>query len=283
MSELGEIRHGKEIGKNPRQWYIYHACIVCGKERWAILQRGKPYSQMCHRCATAKAGEEQRKTTLKRLGHTRKGTPDNPEAGDIRWGHEIGKSGTSREIKYIWVLCPDCGKYHWAIMKSSEQKEGVCSKCNMRRGNKEKLPKGREHPNWKGIRYCTKGGYTKVWVAPDDPFRPMANSAGWVPEHRIVMARHLGRCLSEDETVHHINGRKDDNRIENLELTTTKTHRQKYADAYNLGYRQGYNDGVREKQRELRKEIRLLRWQVKELQQQMQGKLINLESLNENE
>ena len=62
-------------------------------------------------------------------------------------------------------------------------------------------------------------GYWKVPVAEHE--RHLVGGQSAAGEHRLVMARHLGRPLASDEHVHHVNGKRTDNRLENLELWST--------------------------------------------------------------
>lgn len=77
---------------------------------------------------------------------------------------------------------------------------------------------GSSHASWKGGTIRMSAGYVGVYVYKNDPMRVMAGATGYVMEHRLVVARYLGRPLERHETIHHINGIKTDNIIENLQL-----------------------------------------------------------------
>lgn len=70
------------------------------------------------------------------------------------------------------------------------------------------------------LKIVKKGDYLYA-VVPEHPNRTNNN---YVLLHRVVMENHIGRLLTEDEVVHHLNEDKKDNRIENLEVMTKEEH-----------------------------------------------------------
>lgn len=79
-------------------------------------------------------------------------------------------------------------------------------------------PSGDKHGNWVGGVTERADGYLMERVTTDDSFACMRTGSGYVLQHRLVVARSLGRPLKTSETVHHINGDRKDNRIENLQI-----------------------------------------------------------------
>lgn len=81
-----------------------------------------------------------------------------------------------------------------------------------------------QNPFWKGGRTVASSGYVLVKLPPDHRFFCMADSRGYVYEHRLVIAEKLGRPLRSDEQVHHRDGNKQNNSPENLEHTESHQH-----------------------------------------------------------
>ena len=142
-------------------------------------------------------------------------------------GDLIRHHKNSRGI-FIWAACPDCGKERW--VKSFKGKPINLIKCNScAKKVRRKQWSGSNSARWKGGRQLTSKGYIRVWVSPEDFFFAMADPRGYMPEHRLVMAKHLGRLLHKWELIHHKGiafplgsiENKQDNRIENLMIIVT--------------------------------------------------------------
>jgi len=204
MPAIGEIRQGKQIGKRCSNKFMWSSCSLCGIERWVRVIKGKLENNKCTSCG--KIGKRVRPQL----------NPNYiPQIGEIRHGDEIGYK--YHKQRYIWEECSNCGVPRWC-QYPSKVKYNKCRKCL----NKGRI--GELNGTWKGGTKINHAGYRLVILRPDSPYYSMANPAGYVFEHRLVMAQQLGRCLKDWEEVHHRDSIKTHNIPENLFVTDAKNH-----------------------------------------------------------
>ena len=123
----------------------------------------------------------------------------------------------------VTLPCLHCGTLT-EVIKAREEKFKYCSqRCHgfavLAKIDPKEIPRARgaNHFAWKGGRRKHTNGY--IWILVDGKY--------WL-EHRWVMMQHLGRTISRSEHVHHLNGNKLDNRIENLELLSVAEHTRQH-------------------------------------------------------
>lgn len=139
------------------------------------------------------------------------------DIGEIRRADEVGLKGFH---KMIWLACQHCGKARWVVKARPSKACVPCTNQRIRgpRPAQSTRQRGAGNPMWRGGVVRGGNGYRYVLMEPTDPLHCMANRLGYAMEHRLVIARSEGRPLASWEQVHHRNGRRDDNRLENLEL-----------------------------------------------------------------
>ena len=170
-------------------------CEQCGKKFYRAKNRGAAAFRKARFCSHRCHGEFMRK-------YEEPGEPRRP-----------GRPLMARESKE----CEVCGTtFYRDRAKSSHAVWAARKYCSPACAYTQRV--GSMHPNWKDGGRFAHGEYMATTIRPEHPFFGMAQRTGRILEHRLVLAEHLGRVLRPEETVHHKNGDRSDNRIENLEL-----------------------------------------------------------------
>lgn len=129
---------------------------------------------------------------------------------------------THQKRNRVDITCPVCAHtFSLGKANAAERQRNGQTPCCSRRCDAERRATngiGRYHNGRQVLRWSS--GYLYLW----EPAHPNAIRNGWIAEHRWVMEQRLGRVLTTDENVHHLNGVKTDNRLENLEVLSHSAH-----------------------------------------------------------
>lgn len=131
----------------------------------------------------------------------------------------LGRAENDRDHSVRWMCRCDCGVRR--TVRGRSLRRGVSKSCGCLNREINVGRTGTQSPGWRGGKTKSSNGYILIQM----PSHPAAHAVGYVAEHRLVMEKMIGRYLRPEETVHHVNGKRDDNRPENLELWTSRQPR----------------------------------------------------------
>jgi hypothetical protein len=140
-----------------------------------------------------------------------------PDCTGQRFGRWVAvRRVENRGKKPHWECRCECGNL--GIVAGTSLRRGASKSCGCWSLEAKASRRGPRSPGWRGGKTKSSTHYILVQT----PDHPAAHVSGYVAEHRLVMEKILGRYLRPEETVHHRNGIRHDNRPENLELWSSR-------------------------------------------------------------
>lgn len=208
---------------------IKYNCLNCGKEVERYDSQAKKYcSPECYR-------EDKAKTLFVKV------CPicDREYEGKVSQIYCSKRCKRKRdrqaEIEKFVLICPRCKKKRTVSRPSYQKNNTLCKKCaGLIAREKSPSPSGKNSHVWKGGRRIDSQGYVKL----HKPGHQFADSTNYVREHIYVICEEYGVEFFETNggCVHHINGDKQDNSLNNLYVCTSEQNKQYTSDLLEIAY-----------------------------------------------
>ena len=171
------------------------------------------------------------------------------EIGTVIRGREIARKPGNL---YAWAACADCGAERWVEKNNGAVRSVRCHPCGV--AEYQGRHTGPKSATWKGGRYVTTQGYIQRVILGEYPFpdslRRTRSGLPTILEHRMVWEQGHNKPLPKGCHVHHINGVRDDNRLENLMALSVGEHGAKRYEAQQI---------LQKRIRQLEVQVKLLR------------------------
>ena len=197
-------------------------CPMCDKLHWtkeSAIRKGRCTSPKCQGCNARKP------LTI-------------DEVSDV-WKPLILWDKKREKLKgkwAVWAKCPSCKEQR--LLREVDLRIGRASSTGMCKSCGSSSRSGKNDSKWQGGRYKDSHGYIILNVnglegrGHEIAQQMMHSNKKTVREHRLIFAIHLNRPLTKKEIVHHKDGNKSNNKIENLELLTTRKHNSGHGGPY---------------------------------------------------